>query len=351
MSEYSELIQAVEDMNAQSKLFQPGAFWTEASRQITAEIQELGLENFRRLPTALGFFVPTYGCPGNGLSLRSCNQLREVLRAEQSTRMKNWLTLDMFLSGEQQALADYRVLVAADDCSRLPYLHQFSESSVGNPIEQFEFAGCLFSRSSLNYLLGMALLKKHLRRDEPRVVMEIGGGFGTLGEILFSAGIDRLKYIDLDIPPVSFVAQYYLGELLGKANLATYSQTWQLPAIDIQQLPKASTLCAWQIEKLQGEIDLFVNFISFQEMEPEIVRNYLRHVVRLKTKWILLRNMREGKQVRKSKDEVGVDQPIRTGDYLSMLSGYELIESNVLPFGYQTVDGFHSEVLLFRRAP
>ena len=55
----------------------------------------------------------------------------------------------------------------------------------------------------------------------------------------------------------------------------------------------------WQIEKLKGKIDLFVNFISFQEMEPEVVKNYLLKVINLKPKYILLRNLREGKQIKK----------------------------------------------------
>jgi len=107
-------------------------------------------------------------------------------------------------------------------------------------------------------------------------------------------------------------------------------------------------LSAWQIEKLQGQIDLFVNFISFQEMEPHIVKNYLQHVDRLESRWVLLRNMREGKQMRKE-GGVGVDVPILGDDYLTMLPGYELVERSVFPFGYRTVDDFHSELLLLKR--
>jgi len=45
---------------------------------------------------------------------------------------------------------------------------------------------------------------------------------------------------------------------------------------------------------------------------------------------------------------VGVTTPILSEDYLLMLPGSELVERNVLPFGYQTVDGFHSELLLLK---
>lgn len=349
MHDYPELSIAREDMKVQSELYRPSAFWDEASSYIVGELCKLGVENFRSMPKALGFFVPTYGTPGNSFSKEQAIKIQESFSHEYPSAKKPQLALEQFLSGYLSALSDYRVLLAADNNQRLPHLHTFSESVVGGPVEHFEFDTRYFSRSSLNYLLGLALLKKHLGDDLPRTVLEIGGGFGTLGEVLSSAGIDDLRYIDIDIPPTSFVAQYYLSEVLGKDNVATYLQTRDQDLIEISSLPQASVLCSWQIERLQGKVDLFVNFISFQEMEPHIVRNYLAHVERLGTRWILLRNMREGKQVRKVAGSVGVETPIISDDYLKMLPGYELVERNVLPFGYRTVDGYHSELLLLRR--
>jgi hypothetical protein len=196
-------------------------------------------------------------------------------------------------------------------------------------------------------LLGLSLLKKHLNGDPPRTVLEIGGGFGTLGEVLGNTGIGGQRYIDIDIPPTSFVAQHYLSEVFGKDNVATFAQTSSMSSIEIDNLPQNAVLCSWQIERLKGQVDLFVNFISFQEMEPHIVRNYLSHVTRLEARWILLRNMREGKQLRNN-GMVGVETPIFGEDYIAMLPDYELVERNVIPFGYQTVDGFHSELLLLK---
>lgn len=344
---YPELVLAREAMQAQDELYRPTTFWDDASSRIAAELVSNGVERFRSLETSLGFFVPTYGAPGGGVSAEQVTGLLDWLKVEFPNNTKAQLAVNHFLSGRMSALADYRVLQAADDPSCLPYLHKFSESKFGQPVEHFEFDGRWFSRSSLNYLLGLALLKKHLNGDVTRTVLEIGGGFGTLGEVLNSAGIDNMRYIDIDIPPTSFVAQHYLTEVLGEERVATFAQTSNMDAIEINALPQASVLCSWQIEKLQGKVDLFVNFISFQEMEPHIVKNYLGHVTRLGAKWILLRNMREGKSVR-SVGSVGVNSPVFGDDYLEMLPGYELVDRNVLPFGYQTVDGFHSELLLLR---
>jgi len=346
---YPELELAREDMKAQSALYQPSMFWSEASAVIVDEICQHGVERFRRLKKPMVFFAPTYGAPGNSLSAQQIEQIESEFHDRYPAARKQSQMLRHHLSGEAQALADYRVLLAADEAGRLPRLDLFSESSYGDPVEHFEFGGRKFSRSALNYLLGLAFLKKHLGGDEPRVVVEIGGGFGTLGEVMAASGIENFRYVDLDIPPTSFVAQSYLCGAVGPDNVTTYAETRDWEVIEIEALRPLSTLCAWQIERLCGKVDLFVNFISFQEMEPLIVQNYLRHVDRLAAKYVLLRNLREGKQIKTDQIAHGVETPILGGDYDNFLKNYDLVETNVHPFGYRTVDGFHSELRLYRR--
>ncbi|WP_085298127.1 putative sugar O-methyltransferase [Cognaticolwellia mytili] len=349
MFEYPELAESRLALETQDEIFKPSSFWENASAEIVEELYREGIEKFRSLPLPLSFFAPTYGSPGGGFSQEQVKGLKNWLLENHPNAKKPQLGLGLFLDGLTQALSDYRVLKASDDIRSLPELHQFSESKEGDPIEHFEFEGRWFSRSSLNYLLGLAFLKKHLNGDVPRVVLEIGGGFGSLGEVLASSNIEGLKYIDVDIPPTSYIAQYYLSQVLGEENVSSYHKTKDLKIIKIEDLPQASVFCSWQIEMLQGSVDLFVNFISFQEMEPTIVQNYCNHVSRLNAKWVLLRNMREGKQIKTNENPVGVKTPIKSDDYNSMLPNYELVDSSIIPYGYETVDEFNSELLLFKR--
>lgn len=349
MVKYSELEFAYKKMKTQNELYRPTSFWDNASQQIINDIEENGVENFRSLNSTLNFFTPTYGLPGNSFTSEISELLLNQLKQKFPQYKKTQLALTQFLNGEMAALSDYRVFKAGDNENELPYLHLFSENDYGNPVEQFEFDGKKYSRSSLNYLLGLTMLKKHLKGQAPKTVLEIGGGFGTLGEILLTSGISNLRYIDIDIPPTSFVAQKYLSNIAGEQNVANFLQTQNDATISINSLPGCSVLCSWQIERLQGDIDLFVNFISFQEMEPGVVKNYLTHVTRLNAKWILLRNMREGKNIQKDEHSVGVKVPIKSEDYVSMLDNYTLVDKNVIPFGYKTVDNFHSELLLLKR--
>lgn len=331
----------------QSPLYQPGVFWQEASKVMIDELDTQGVECFRRLESSLHFFVPSYGFPGNALTENTMQSLQAWLD-EQALPAKQHTYLTQFVTGYSAALADFRTLAASEFASTTtPNLMFFSESQVGEPIEQFEIEGKHYSRSALNYLTGLSFLKKYADFSRINTVMEIGGGFGTLGEIVHQI-LPNKRYIDIDIPPTLCCSTYYLQQVFGQDAVTTYSNTAKLDHIQIDQLTAASVLPSWQIQQLQGKVDLFVNFISFQEMEPDIVQNYLYHVSRLQADWVLLRNMREGKQLR-AQHRFGVDKPIFSEDYARMLTGYDLIATNVIPFGFKTVDGYHSEIMLFKR--
>jgi putative sugar O-methyltransferase len=348
IDQYAALQQAFTTMQQQDALYQPSAFWASASKQIAQAVQQQGVENFRAIPEILAYFVPTYGSPGNSFTAEMQQAISQFFQSAYPDAIKAQITIQQWLNGYQAALADYRVLIAAAAKSTSLSLQRFSESDYGNPVEQFEFDGKKFSRSSLNYLLGLSLLQQYID-EEIQTVLEIGGGFGTLGEILAKCSTNNVRYIDIDIPPTSFVAENYLRAALPEQQVAGFQETEDLAQIEIEQLPAISVLSSWQLPKVSGNVDLFVNFISFQEMEPHIVQNYLQHVERLNTKWILLRNIKEGKQIKKHKDDIGVEQPILGDDYIAMLPNYQLITRQVHPFGFKTVDNFHSELFLFKR--
>lgn len=348
MPRYPELQKAFALLEKQSDLYRPTSFWADASQKLAHEFEEIGIENFRRGPLALSYFVPTYGPPTLGLRKEQVELLTRTFQEHYADHTKGELALNAYLSGHLNALADYRVLLAANSAPDALGLTDFSESSIGNPIEQQCFDGRNYSRSALNYLLGLSLLKRHTDLSSIKTVLEIGGGFGTLGEILGKGPSKSLKYIDVDIPPSQFAAEYYLKENFGSQNVASFSDLEGQPTIEVSELPDFTVMCSWQLEKLRGQVDLFVNFISFQEMEPNVVINYLNHVDRLGSRWLLLRNMREGKQ-KKTLNAPGVRDPIESEDYLRMLPNYRPVNQNVHPFGYQTVDRFHSEITLFSR--
>jgi len=348
---YNLLEVMLNDMEAAPKLYRPTQFWKHGVQRVLDDLRCHGVERFRSLSSALGFFAPTYAFPGFCQQSEVCLQLANILAENSATDPRWQLSLNQFLSGEMQAFSDYRVYLATLQDSH-PYLDRVSESSEGKPVEQFTFDGRCFSRSFLNYLLGLNFLKTCCDLSQVNTVLEIGGGYGTLGEILLGDTRNHCFYIDIDIPPTSFVSTYYLKQVVGKPYVGDYVSLKEKSILDISALSakyKAVVLCPWQLPKIEGAVDLFVNFISFQEMEPKVVRNYLHHVDRLRARYILLRNIREGKQKAKKPGDIGVLEPIMGKDYDLFLPNYQLLAINTVPFGYKTVDNFHSELRVYQR--
>ncbi len=344
------LHQMMQDMKRQSHLYQPTTFWQYGSKVLIEELENSDICHFRSLSQTRSFFVPGYSAieylENQAKYDGTIGQFDSIVADKRfSIRLKR------LFAGYTSAVNDYRVLKASN-IDKIPYTDRVSESKVGNPIEQHEIEGRAFSRSFLNYLLGLSFLKQNVDTLHIHTVMEIGGGFGSLGEILLGDERNNIFYINADIPPVVFVSSYYLQEVFGQESIATYKDTRDIEILDIEKLNekyKALNICAWQIPKLKGKIDLFVNYISFQEMEPVVVANYCHYIDKLEPKFILLRNMQEGKRKKSDDFSVGVDEPILSQDYDTFLPNYKLIATDSQIYGFVTEDGFHSQLRIYER--
>ena len=345
-----ELHLLLSDMTQQNVLYRPTNFWQEASKIIIDEIEKYGIKNFRELQSSMNMFAPIYAYHDYIQDKSRFDTTKSALY-NVTTDLKSNIKLDLLFSGQTQAFADYRVLKATNK-NYPPFTDKVSESKIGYPKEHHTFDGRNFSRSFLNYLLGLSFLKQHIENPEIHTVMEIGGGFGSLGEILLSDERNNCFYINVDIPPVSFISSYYLKEVFGAKNIADYQELREYNSLDIAELKqkyKALNIPSWQVPKLKGEIDLFVNFISFQEMEPDFVKNYCNYVTALNPKYILLRNIQEGKKKKDENTIYGVEEPIMGSDYDNFFPEYKLIATDGSVCGFQTEDGFHSQLRLYKK--
>jgi len=343
-----KLKKMIADMQNEEEIYRPTPFWKEASKTILNELNQNNIQNFRQLHYTRRMFVPIYAMP-NYLDENVLFQSTKDEMLKATNDKKSHIKIERAMSGYTQAFSDYRVLEASNK-DFAPYTDKISESNIGNPIEQFNFEGRYFSRSMLNYLLGLSFIKQHITDPQIKTVMEIGGGFGTLGEILLGDKRNDCFYINADIPPVSFVSSYYLKSVFGDDKVADYDDLKNLDTLNISELKKekdAINISSWQVPKLKGKIDLFVNFISFQEMEPEVVNNYCKYVTNLNPKYILLRNIEEGKKKQSEEHIFGVKNPIIGNDYDRFLSNYDLVATDSSIFGFKLEDDFHSQLRLY----
>ncbi|CAM2008221.1 putative sugar O-methyltransferase [Acanthopleuribacter pedis] len=339
------------DVPKAPELFKPTQFWAQGMMPILRDLKQQGYHNFRRQRGALDMFVPIYGSVDYYLDRAAMDGLIDDFGKKMPELAELWRDR---INGHEQARRDYELVIAAD-LDRAPAFDRMFESVVGEPVEQFVFDGRTYSCAMLRYLKCLAFLKKKVDTEPIRNVLEIGGGYGSLGEIFMRSPSRDYFYVNVDIPPTAAVSTYYLQAAFGRSKVANYLQTRDLAPIRVEQLRangfRAAVICPWQLPALVGDFELFVNATSFQEMEPEVVKNYATEVTRLTSHTILLKNSRYGKVTAETDTAVGVRKRTTREHYLSYFNQYAVkaIESAV--FGQVYDNGFESEVIIFERKP
>lgn len=125
-----------------------------------------------------------------------------------------------------------------------------------------------------NLILGFALIPNQKNVH----IVEIGGGYGRLAEVLINVLGNNCHYVMVDSVPATMMFAYrYLRQVLPNAKVGSfyegdaYSADWT-----VYIMP------SWQLEQLQsGSFNVAINIESFQEMSQYHVRTYLGHLTRL----------------------------------------------------------------------
>jgi putative sugar O-methyltransferase len=307
-------------------LYKPTNFWQPGLHELLADMDRMGLERFKSWPSAAYWFYPTYGA-----NLRPETTAAAVARAIelQPDAHGHAARLREGIGGAADARRDLEVARILWDQDRWPFkVMARSESPIGEPPQRFALdAGKRrWTKPYLNYLLCLAALSRHVDRP-PRSVLEIGGGFGVLGEILMRRS-KAVRYVDLDIPPLLTVASYYLRELVGE-RIDVYDDDWSGRAGP----DRSAVLPSWRIDDVDGPFDLFVNCFSFQEMEPHVVANYVAKVAEKDVSYVVSLNSRKGKP-KASEGKIGVVDQVTSARIVEMFSahGYELLGAYGPPY-------------------
>lgn len=303
------------------EIYRPTNFWGPGLEQLLADLAGSGLADFKRWPTAGFWFLPAYG---QGFSLPEKRQLFRRARVVKPSVSRSFLF--GAIDGVHQAVRDYDAARLAWDQARWPAdLEGIGESELGNPWQRLALSpveGVGFGRAYLNYLLMMAALSRHIDAP-PRSVLEIGGGFGALGEIVLARDPDA-RYVNLDIPPLVTVSSWYLTELFGHDRVLTYDDTQ--PATGPLRVPGSAVLPNYRLGDLEGSFEVFANSFSFQEMEPAVVEHYAAEVSRLGVEWVVSLNSRLGKPKVSDGHEIGVVDPVTSARIVEIFGrhGFEL---------------------------
>jgi putative sugar O-methyltransferase len=302
-------------------IYRPTNFWGPGVERLLNDLEAIGLASFKSWPSAASWFYPSYG---SGFTNATIDSTFEFAATVNESVRKPWFT--NALNGSYQAKRDFDAARLTWDQSRWPFdIEGFGESRIGQPGQLYwltESKRAGLTKPYLTYLLCLAALSRYLDAP-PRSFLEIGGGYGVLGEILMSRDPEA-RYVNLDIPPLLTVSSYYLDALFdGRITVYDDSIADSGPIV----LPGSACLPNWRIGDVDDDFDVFINTFSFQEMEPEVVEHYVSLVSAKQVPYVVSLNSKLGKPKAGDGAEIGVIDPVTSDRIVAMYAerGYELL--------------------------
>lgn len=177
----------------------------------------------------------------------------------------------------------HRMQIWLDSIGKVQPLSALKTPQIGNPYG-FYIDG-EFYRAGVDYQHYYASIIHRLTRSKQRrVVLELGGGFGGLGDFLVRDHAD-LTYIDVDLPENMALTAFYLLSAHPDKKIALFGEV-DLKTVDLHAYD-ALVLPNFAMADLQDNtVDLSFNSYSLAEMSLSNVANYIAQFNRITTKFI-----------------------------------------------------------------
>lgn len=297
-----ELLQLMmEHLERCDDLYQPTNYWAHYEGWFLPELKERGLEDFRRRK---GSILSSFGAT----DLLLLAEVRIGLRFRIfGRRLSSLLTrlLERFLFASVGTsvtrpawVTEYFYWYTREKFERIGLdLRKCPTSRFGNPEDIVEIENRVWSATHLQYCSMFADAARLIGIQENSIICELGPGMGRNVEVMAHL-LDRATFLLFDIPPQLYVANQYLTAVFG-SRVVPYRDAMSIVP-DGRDLPeevagKIVILPTWRMPTWSStKIDLFWNSASFHEMEPDVVRNYLKLVRGMEAKWIYINAMPGG---------------------------------------------------------
>lgn len=309
-------------------VFKPTSFWRPGVKMLINDIKNGDFTKFKEWRSSLSYFYPSYG---QGYTIKDVDKIWDTVCALQlRTASRPWLNQQLL--GAAQAHRDLDVAMARWNQARWPFdFEQSGESNFGGASRTYALFGVdkpRYSKAVLHYMMALSELSNHVDAP-PRHFLELGAGYGSLGEIVLTRDTDA-TFTDVDIPPTLLIAANYIAELIGEAQIR---RGWL--ETNANSRARAEFVPPWNFPKLEKKFDVFVNTYSFHEMEPHVVENYINIIARIRPKFVVSLNSHAGKARNPAEDasEFAVAQQVASPfiEEKFRLAGYELLSRRRRP--------------------
>jgi putative sugar O-methyltransferase len=338
------------DLKQAPRLYQPTNYWEVYEKEFLHELRTLGLIDFRRRKNSiLSRFGATdltekrfFDFKNKESNIRFFRKFPGGLKilALLDTLINRMLYYLPFFNLIKKCI-DFRYTAQTGARFNAGSITGINASLAGNPESIIRIRGKNYTPGILYYYLRYVYCSGFIHFNDIRLIVELGSGSGKQAEVIMKLHPD-LIYIIFDIPPQLYVCQQYLKKVFPD-SVVGYEVTRKYKSF--HELKKGMIYIAgtWKFPYITDlDIDLFWNAASFQEMEPDVVENYLSFVKK-KSRYIYLQEQMAGKETAAKSGERGVLKPVTIEDYKKNLSDYILadmspclmVKGRHLPPGYK----------------
>ncbi len=318
-----ELTKLIEEYNKSPEIFQAGRYWKAYENRIINEIRKADIEELRsgKYPifATFGFNETVYFYHPSQPFYKKI--IQKIIRYFFITDKHN-LPYSLCLSDIREMAYNHCMLQGK--LANIKSISEIEVSTFGKPEDLFEIKGKKYTMAFLSYYIRLCYAQKYLQLEGNEIVIELGSGSGHQVEVLKKVFPD-LTILCFDLPYGLYLCYKYLHMALGEEFVVNPLQAIETTDLTNIEKGKVHMFGNWQFPLLQNfKFDVFWNAASFGEMEPHIVKNYLKYILK-GCQAIYLLQARHGKESYKNK---GVVTPIRFEDYTPMLNGFTLIDDS-----------------------
>lgn len=343
-----------DDMKSSSSNYNPTNYWAYYEKVLMPELENKGLRDFRRRRgTVLRSFGATDLIEKPLVDLRSnrlfYNKVTKAIPGYDSI-IKG---ASGFVSSVAAAIPGVRSSIVRkpyDFCKSLGEklgakpIESFSCSDIGNPEDRIEVDGRLYTNKMLYYYQRYAYAQQFIDFEKVNVLAELGSGSGKSIEVLKKL-YPHLTFVLFDISPQLYVCEQWLKEIF-PGDVVSYRECRKMTSLENLEKGKIYVFGAWHFPLLKNyKLDLFWNCASFQEMEPDVVANYLSFVNDSAKDVFLLEKM-NGKETAEEAGTKGVLNPVTIEHYKQGLSNFRIkhIQTALHPDGTPMWNGYQESV-------
>ncbi len=347
--DFDLLNRMIKDMREAPLFYRPTNYWQNYELRTIKYLKDNGLKNFRSYGTDTLSTFSAGTSRSMPLDQRYKNLIdfkgirKSSIRAtifkfygkafDRLGKKFDIINLTKYFDNERNNLAtfkdfkswQYRYAKTMETVSGLNVLDSIEDSSIGNPYDLFQINGKRYTKTFLRYFEQMVYVNNRINLRNGNSVMEIGTGYGGNAEV-YAKSFPHITYFNFDIPLQLYVSQQYLSTVF-PGKVYTYENFLANEKVTLGKY-QIFLLPTWALESISGiNFELFINSASFQEMEPDIVKNYYE-LIKDKVNHAYLFQLRYGTYKKTSEHPGGCVEPLKADDFPSIFKDFKILSKD-----------------------